>query len=130
MRFIFILLVSTISFSQSKTPEQIVQENLDFYNQKDIEGFSSLLSSNIKLYEFGRVKPKSVGLYGVKKLYKKLFENSPNLKSTLINRIIIGNMVIDKEHIVGRNGVKEALELVVIYEVTNQKISKLTVIRN
>lgn len=127
--FLLLFLVSNVIMSQSKTPEQIVQDNLDAYNKRDIISFSALLSNDVELYEFQSKEPTAKGITKVKKLYKKLFENSPKLHSTLLKRIIIGNKVIDHESIIGRNGMSDVLELVVIYEVTHQKISKLTVMR-
>ena len=118
------------SFSQQtteRTPEEIVQENLDFYNDRNIEGF---MTSFPKMYTLGNETPTAVGKDQVQKVYTQLFEKSPQLHSTILKRIVIGNKVIDHESITGRNGNSEVLELVLIYEVTSQKISKITVIRN
>ena len=111
------------------TPEQIVQANLDFYNQRNIDGFISLLSNDIKLVDLGESEATVEGLSKVKKMYDGLFTNSPELHSTIIKRIVIGNKVIDHESIIGRNGMSETLELVLIYEVQDKKIVKITVIR-
>ena len=111
------------------TAEQIVQENLDFYNNRDIDGFMSSFSDDIKMYNHGDSKPTVVGKNKVRKVYTQLFEKSPKLHSTILKRIVIGNKIIDHESITGRNGNKEILELVLIYEVTNQKINRISVIR-
>ncbi len=111
------------------TPEQIVQENLDFYNNRDINGFMTSFSENIKIYNLGDPKPTVIGLENVKKVYTNLFEKSPKLYSTILKRIVFGNRVIDHESIAGRNGNTEVLELVLIYEVNDQKIYKITVLR-
>lgn len=115
--------------AQMKTPEQVVQANLDFYNARDIEGFSSLLTEDVGVYELGKVRPIAVGLPTVKTLYKKLFDQSPKLQSTILKRIVMGNTVIDHESIVGRKGSKDILELVAIYQVTGDKIERITIIR-
>ena len=112
------------------TPEQIVQKNLDFYNQRNIKGFVSCLSNEIKVFELSESNPSVEGLSNVKQMYGELFKNSPELHSTILMRIVIGNKVIDHESIVGRNGMSEILELVLIYEVEKDKINKITVIRN
>ncbi|MEM8940270.1 MAG: hypothetical protein AAGC64_13095, partial [Bacteroidota bacterium] len=65
----------------------------------------------------------------VRKLYKNLFEKSPNLHSELKNRMILGNTVIDHEKITGRMGNDEPIELIVIYELSELKIIRVTVIR-
>ena len=130
--FSVLLFLSIISFSQNTsqmTPEQIVQENLDFYNNRNIDGFMSSFSEEIKMYNHGDSTPTVVGKNQVRKVYSQLFEKSPKLHSTILKRIVIGNKVIDHESITGRNGNKEILELVLIYEVANQKINRITVIR-
>ena len=129
---LFIFFLSMMSHSQNTqpmTPEQIVQENLDFYNDRNIEGFMSSFAEDIKMYNLGQSNPSVVGKDEVRKVYTKLFENSPKLHSTILKRIVIGNKVIDHESITGRNGNSEVLELVLIYEVNNGKINKITVIR-
>lgn len=127
---VFVTMILTqVTFSQKMTPEEIVQENLDFYNNRDIKGFMSSFSEDIKMYALGNEIPTVVGLQKVEELYRALFKKSPKLHSTIIKRIVFGNKVIDHESIVGRNGDKDVLELVLIYEVENQKINKITVIR-
>jgi hypothetical protein len=111
------------------TPEQIVQQNLDFYNLRDTEGFVSCLDQNFRLYPLGEAVPSVVGLDQAKEMYGEIFENSPQLHSDILTRIVIGNKVIDHESIVGRNGSDEVLELVLVYETTGDKISRITVIR-
>ncbi|NAS30187.1 hypothetical protein GTQ40_04315 [Flavobacteriaceae bacterium R38] len=114
---------------QSLIPEQVVQHNLDCYNNKDIEGFMTSLSDNIELYNFAEDKPVMVGLDAFKEFYGELFKLSPNLHSTVVNRIVFDNKVIDHETIIGRKGSDTAIELVMIYEVQGKKISRMTVLR-
>tara|TARA_R110000787_G_scaffold61198_1_gene138661 strand:+ start:138 stop:563 length:426 start_codon:yes stop_codon:yes gene_type:complete len=123
------LLSFTKTIAQNMTSEEIVQENLDFYNNRNIEGFMSSFSKSIKIYNIEEPKPTIVGFSEVKEVYNSLFINSPDLHSNIIKRIVIGNKVIDHESIVGRNGRNEVLELVLIYEVNNEQITKITVIR-
>ena len=110
-------------------PEQIVQQNLNFYNQRDIDGFMSCLAEKIEIYNFGDNEPSLAGIGRVQAMYGDLFTNSPQLHSTILKRTIIGNKVIDHESIVGRNGSSEIIELVLIYEVKADKIIKITVLR-
>lgn len=114
---------------QNVSPEQVVQKNLDFYNKRDIEGFMSSFSDSIAFYNFSDNKITAMGLTEVRKLYTELFDSSPKLHSTILKRIIFDNKVIDHESIVGRRGSTDILELVLIYEVKNDKIYKVTVMR-
>ena len=116
-----------LNFTMS--PEQVVQKQLDTYNAGDIEGFMSVMAPDVALHNFSDGQLLAKGHKEVKALYANLFEKSPQLKSTLTNRIVLGNQVIDHESITGRMGSQEIIELVVIYEVKKEKIYKVTVLR-
>ncbi|GAB5526257.1 MAG: hypothetical protein Roseis2KO_41290 [Roseivirga sp.] len=131
-RLLFTLLFSVMSTSfalAQQSPEQVVQTQLDTYNNRDIDGFMATMSQDVELFSFGDPKPSASGYSAVKNLYTSLFEKSPKLHSTLTNRIVLGNKVLDHESITGRMGNAEVLELVVIYEVKDEKIFKVTVLR-
>jgi hypothetical protein len=115
--------------AQNLAPEQIVQKNLDCYNKRDIEGFMDCFSDEISIYTFPNCEPSTLGLGAVRQLYQELFALSPRLHSTILKRIVFDNKVIDHESIIGRRGSNEVVELVLIYEVKNHKIYKITVIR-
>lgn len=133
MKLIFLLLFSVITIlctaQHVNTPEEVVQENLDFYNQRNIEGFMSSFTDSITLFMFGKSEPIAQGKEAIRKLYKELFDDSPKLHSTILHRTIIGNKVIDHESIRGRKGSKKPVKLVMIYEVSGDKIVRMTVIR-
>lgn len=114
---------------QEMSPEKVVQANLDFYNSRDIEGFMSLFSDDIAVYTFPNNEANLVGLGEVRKLYDEMFSRSPNLNSTILKRIVFDNKVIDHESIIGRNGSDDIFEIVMIYEVENGKICRLTAIK-
>jgi hypothetical protein len=128
--FIFFnLSIPIIQAQNAINPEEIVQENLDFYNQRNIDGFMSSFSDSISLFLFGKTEPVANGKEEIRRLYKELFDDSPKLHSTILHRAVIGNKVIDHESIKGRKGSKKTLKLVMIYEVSGDKIVRMTVIR-
>ena len=110
--------------------EQVVQKNVEGYNRRDIRGFMECFSPDISLYTFPDPEPTLEGLEAIQKFYKQLFEASPKLHSTILKRIVFNNKVIDHESIIGRQGSDVPLEIVVIYEVNEGKIFRLTAIRN
>lgn len=57
----------------------------------------------------------------MKKLYSGIFKNTPNLYCELINRIVQGNTIIDKERVLFG---EKTLEVVAIYYIENNKIKK------
>jgi len=132
MKYIIFLLfinLTTMNFAQNLSVEQIVQRNLEAYNNRDLEKFMSWFSEDIELYSFSEMKLVASGKPAIEKLYKELFEASPNLHSTILKRIVFDNKVIDHESIVGRKGASDVLEIVMIYEVKDGKIFKMTSIR-
>ena len=118
-----------MAFLDPLLPEQVVQRNLECYNNRDIKGFMESFSPDITLYTFPDPEPTLEGLEAIQNFYSRLFEASPKLHSTILNRIVFDNKIIDHERIVGRLGSDAALEIVVVYEVTEGKIFRLTAIR-
>jgi len=108
--------------------EDIVQKQLNAYNNLNLEEFSSLYSEDIEIYNFADPKPFIKGIAALKKVYKEVFESSPLLKATITKRIVFDNKIIDEEEVTGRKGT-DFIKVVVIYEVNSDLISKVTFIR-
>lgn len=126
--YITILTISLMSALFAQTPEQVVQLQLEAYNEGNIEKFMSVFSEDVELWTLGESQPWSKGHEAVKAVYANLFKNSPDLHSVVMNRSVIGNKVIDYERITGRNG-GDVLYLVMIYEVRDGKIFRATAVR-
>lgn len=106
-------------------PEIIVQKQLDAYNARDIEDFLATYTNDVTLYNFpGALN--SDGLDAMREGYGGMFASTPDLHADISNRIVIGNIVIDKEEVTA-NGYN--FSAVAIYEVENGKISKVTFVR-
>jgi len=105
--------------------ESIVQEQLEAYNERDIAAFMDTYAQNIAVFEF----PKTASVIGKSKVeqqYRLFFENTEDLHAEINNRIVIGNKVIDEEHVVA-NGME--FKAIAIYEVQNGEIAKVTFIK-
>ncbi len=127
-----ILVLSVIGSAQSQSPsdpEKVVQANLDAYNNRDIEEFMSYFSEDILVRNFDTGVTSAEGRQAVREIYTRLFEASPNLHSKILKRTVFDNKVIDHEYITGRNGSPEPLELVLVYEVRDGEIFRISVMR-
>lgn len=111
------------------TPEQVVQKSMEAYNNRNIEDFMLVMDEDVTFYNFSDGAVTMQGTQACSKFYDALFKASPQLNSTVLTRTVFGNTIIDHEYITGRNGSIEAIELVLIYEVENEKIIKITVLR-
>ncbi len=105
--------------------ENIVQTQLDAYNNRDLDAFMATYSNDIKLYNYPN-KLTTDGHEQMKKGYKNWFDNTPDLRAFIKKRIVIGNKVIDHEQVTANGKIFNA---VAIYEVENGKINKVTFIR-
>jgi hypothetical protein len=127
--FLFLIYSTPTVIAQDMTPEQVVQKSLEGYNQRDIKAFMAVMDANVSVHNFSDGAIIMQGAPACEEVYSALFKASPNLNSTILTRTVFGNKVIDHEYITGRNGNYEAMELVLIYEVANEKIVKITVLR-
>lgn len=115
------------SFAQS--PEEVVQAQLEAYNNKDIDAFMETFSDTAMLYSIGDAEPWASGEGEVRAVYSGLFEQSPDLYSEIVHRSVVGNKVMDHERITGRRGSDEPLELIMVYEVVDGKIVRAWSVR-
>jgi len=104
-------------------PEHIIQQQVEAYNQRDIDAFVACHHPQVELYTFSETQPFATGREKVREIYGDVFEHSPNLHTEVMQRIIIGNRVIDYETVRGRKGIEEML-FVAIYEVEDDMIRK------
>ncbi len=120
--------ISSMTFifdDDSPNPETIVQEQLDAYNARNIEGFLETYTEDVELYNFPAEK-RSQGQNEMRKGYTGFFETTPDLHCEIKNRIVIANKVIDEEYITA-NG--NNFSAVAVYEVESGKIAKVTFLR-
>jgi len=114
-------------FAQSA--EEIVQANLEAYNNRDIETFMSYMADDITMYNLGECEAYLQGKEKVRERYANYFKSSPELHSEIKKRMVFDNKVIDHEYITGSNGSNQAFEMIFMYEVEDGLIVKTTAIR-
>lgn len=123
----FILTLATLLFISSsilaQTPEELAQQQLDAYNNRDIEAFLVPYSDTVKIYDF----PKVISMQGkeaMRETYSGMFDRIPELNCELKNRIVSGNTVIDHERIFIQAS-QPKIEAIAIYKMANGKIQEV-----
>ena len=103
------------------TPDAAVQKQLDAYNARDIDAFMSVWADDAQYFSH----PSSLlasGATAIRERHVARF-NEPNLHGALINRVTLGNTVVDHERVTRTfpegPGV---VEVVAIYDVQDGKI--------
>lgn len=83
-----------------QTPEILAQRQLNAYNLRRLDAFVDCYHPEVKIYNYpGQLQ--STGKEAMREGYGPMFENTPNLHCELVNRIVIGKQVVDKEKITG-----------------------------
>ena len=108
------------------TPAAIVQRQLDAYNRRDIDALMAIYDEQARQFEF----PGTLAASGAVQIRERmsLRFREPDLHARLVQRAVMGNIVIDQE-VVTRNfpeGIG-TVDVVAIYETADGKIQSATV---
>lgn len=103
------------------TPEEVVQKQLEAYNQCDLEAFAATYSDDVKIVD-GDDNVICEGIEKLRKIYAPLFKDNPHQMALITRRVTGGNWVCDDEEVIGRADNKRRHALA-IYRVRNGRIS-------
>ncbi|MBL4639771.1 MAG: nuclear transport factor 2 family protein [Kordiimonadaceae bacterium] len=129
---ILVVAVGLIAAEPTKEPtiqqvtEAVVQEQLDAYNDADLERFVATFSEDMVAVKY----PGEIlfsGHEGLRKSYGDFFKDSPNHEVFIKTRTVQGNKVIDVE-LYSKTGKREDVRpgfYVAIYTVENGKITRM-----
>lgn len=112
---------------QERIARRLAQEQLDAYNNRDIDAFIQPYSDDVKVYQFPD-KLLYEGKGTLRDQYARYFGMTPDLHATLVNRIIQGNTVIDQEEVTRVTG-EEPAKAIAIYKIKNNKIAEVYFIK-
>jgi hypothetical protein len=104
------------------SPVDIVQEQLEAYNARDLDRFAATYAQGITIWRMPAAAPSIVGQAQLREVYRKRFV-SPGLHATIVNRIAIGDKVMDHERVVGIEA--GPIEAVAVYQVVDGLIGKV-----
>jgi hypothetical protein len=102
---------------EMRTPVEAVQEQLEAYNAHDLARFIAVYAEDVKVYRMPAAEPSMQGRAQLSEFYASQRFNLPGLHADVINRMELGNKVIDHERV---RGVRpQSFEVVAIYEVVD-----------
>jgi imidazolonepropionase-like amidohydrolase len=111
----------------TESPEYLVQQQLNGYNARNIEAFLAPYSEDVEIYNFPDLLV-GKGKEQIRPNYEAMFNQLTDLHCKLVNRMVLGNTVIDQEYVTGfPNG--QALQAIAIYKIEHNKIAKVYFIR-
>jgi hypothetical protein len=109
------------------SPEAVVQRQLDAYNAREVDALIAIYAADAQMFEHP-AKLLAKGSTALRERFLVRFKE-PNLHAQLLQRVVMGNMVIDHERLTRTfpDGPGSA-ELVMIYQVENDRIANAWVI--
>lgn len=97
----------------------IVQRQLEAYNDRDLERFVATYSDTIRIFRMPSTEPAISGKAQLAEAYRQRF-SAPSLHAEILTRVVLGNKVIDHERV---RGIREyPVEAVAVYEVASDLI--------
>jgi hypothetical protein len=97
--------------------EGAVQGQLDAYNAHDLERFLAFYADDVRIFRPPAPEPAIAGKRALAQYYATERFNIATLHAKLVNRMVLGNKVVDHERISGLR--ESAFEVVAVYDVAD-----------
>jgi hypothetical protein len=104
--------------------EAIAQAQLDAYNAQDLDTYCTFFTDDVVVADVG-AEPNLRGKGAYRDRYAGAFAKFPKNKAELLNRIVLGNVVIDHERVDRGDGTTPAFEVAAIYTFDGDKIARV-----
>lgn len=118
-----LVFVSFGAFAQTEDPADVIQIQLDAYNDQDVYTFSDMFHEDAVIFNnLGDAHPSLIGREAIRKFYDDFFNAFQHNRSELISRAVQGNFVFDHQKITGR---ADPLNIMTIYEVVDGYIVRV-----
>lgn len=104
-------------------PLDLVERQLAAYNARDLGSFLTVFSDDIEVTRLPNTMPTIVGKEAFGRFYAENRFNLPDLHAEIVNRMVMGDKVVDHERITGLGGAP--VEIIVIYAIENDLIRRM-----
>ncbi len=130
MKYILLVfcLLGSIASAQTLSSVELADLQLKGYNERSIDLFLEAYSDSVKVFNF----PNKLLYQGkdiMRQNYAGMFANLADLHCTIKSRMVIGNTVIDEEHVLLRKD-QPLLHAIAIYKIEHGKIQEVYFITN
>jgi uncharacterized protein (TIGR02246 family) len=101
----------------------LIQRQFDAYNAQDLDAYVACYAPDLVVAALNGAITET-GREALRARYAKAFATFPENKARLVNRVAVGNTVIDHEE-VNRGPGKEQFEIIAIYTIKNGLIARV-----
>ena len=106
------------------TPEQVVQRQLDTFNDHDLDGFMPLFGEDVVIYDLVDGSVVLRGIDAFRDRYVAVFRDRPHVRADLAGRLSLGPFVVDRERLTdGDDHPPE--DALAIYEVEGDVVTRM-----
>lgn len=109
------------------TAVDLVQRQLDAYNAQDMDAFLATYAPDCQISDLNGAVTQN-GRAEIQSRYRAMFAQYPQNKARLVNRISLGDVVIDHEDVM-RSPEGPQLQAVAIYTVKNGLIARVDFVK-
>lgn len=102
----------------------IAQRQLDAYNAQDLDAYCAYFTDDVVVADVGG-EANLQGNAAYRERYAGAFAKFPNNKAELLNRIVLGNVVIDHERVDRGDGATPVFEVAAIYTFNGDRIARV-----
>ena len=94
---------------------QMVQRQLEAYNAKDLPAFIACYHADVRIYRMPALEPAIIGKDALAHFYANERFTNAALRAEVLQRMVVGNNVIDHERVYGMS--EQPYEVMVVYQV-------------
>lgn len=104
----------------------VVDSQIEAFRNRDVDQFLSHYADDVSVVLFDG-SPMMADKQAMRESYGTLFAQSPDLQVTIANRIVVGDFVVDEEHLRGFHFEDAPTEFVAaaVYQVVDKRITRL-----
>ena len=106
---------------ESSPAVDVVQRQVEAYNRRDLEAFAATYRDDVQIFRMPSTTPAMTGRAALREFYARQRFNLPALHAEIVQRIVVGNKVIDHERVTGVAA--QPFEAVAVYEVVDGAIA-------
>lgn len=109
--------------SASTHAVDLVDRQLAAYNRRDLDAFAACYTDDVELWT-GSGQLIARGQAAFREYYGRLFAENPSLRGRLVGRQVQGSVVVDHEHLSGREG-REPFFAFAVFEASPRGIRRV-----
>ncbi|MBC7770802.1 MAG: SgcJ/EcaC family oxidoreductase [Phycisphaerales bacterium] len=108
------------------SPLEVVERQVEAYNAQDLDAFCACFAEDCVIADLNGAVTQA-GAASIRTRYAEMFKQYPQNRARIVNRIVVGDVVIDHEEVARTPG--QGFEAAAIYTVKNGLIARVDFVK-